>query len=316
MPTKLLPSLDLSIIIPAHNEAGNLQDLCRQIFVEVKKITSKFEVIIIDDGSTDNSWEILKKIKSKQPLLKAFSLRRQSGQTAALMTGFSHAQGKIIITLDADLQHDPKDIPNLLKALTPGIDVVSGHRDITQRPLINRFISQVEQFLIHLILGIKVKDSSISPNAYRREVFQDINLFGEMHRYLIPIILWRGFKVKSIPVVINQRQIGTSNYKTSKAIKGFLDLFIVKFWQDYSTRPIHFFGSIGLVLMFIGGGIGLEEAVKKLIFKISIINSNLPLLAAFLTIVGIQFFIFGILADIMIRTYYKDKSNYQIKARI
>lgn len=306
----------LSVIAPAYNEVENLVVFCQKTFPVVKKITSKFEVIIVDDGSTDNSWTLLKKLKGFYPQLKIIRLRRQSGQTACLMTGFNYARGEVIITIDADLQHNPADIAKLVAALDKNTDVVSGLRNTRGRPLINRLISWVEFRLVRLILGIKLEDSGVAPNAYKREVMANINLFGEMHRYLIPILAWRGFAVKTVPVTIRPRMAGQSKYKTSKAIKGFLDLLIVKFWQDYSTRPIHVFGTIGLLLMGLGGILGIEEAAKKLIFNISIINSTIPLLAAFLAIVGIQFLVFGILADIMIKTYYKDKSDHQIKETI
>ena len=306
----------LSIVVPSYNEAENLAEFCRQTFQVVKRITPEFEVIIVDDGSTDNSWEKLRQLKRRYPRLKLIRLRRQSGQTACLMTGFKQAQGEIIITIDADLQHDPQDIARLLKALDNNTDVVSGSRTIKNRPAINQLISRVEFWLVRWFLGIELDDSGVAPNAYRREVMADIHLFGEMHRYLIPILAWRGFVIKTIPVAIRPRTAGVSKYKTSKAIKGFLDLLIIKFWQDFSTKPIHVFGSLGLFLMAVGGILGAEEAVKKLVFGISIIKSTIPLLAAFLAIVGIQFVVFGVLADIMIKTYYKDNDHHQIREKI
>jgi len=315
-PSLVSKTVFISVVVPAHNEVDNLKLFCQKTFPIIRKITSQFEVIIIDDGSTDKSWSLLKKLKKNYSKLKAIRLRRQSGQTACLMVGFSHAQGEIIVTIDADLQQDPADITRLINALGQKTDVVSGYRDLRSRPFANRFISRVEYFLVRLLLGIDVKDSGVSPNVYRREVLQDINLFGEMHRYLVPILIWRGFKVKTISITIHKRHAGKSKYKTTKAIKGFLDLLIVKFWQDYSTRPIHFFGTIGLLLIAIGTILGATEAIKKLVFNISIFDSTIPLLAAFLAIVGIQFLILGILADIMIRTYYKDKSEHKIRSVI
>jgi len=311
-----MKKLNLTVVAPAYNEFDNLQLFCKKTFSVVSKITPQFEVIIIDDGSTDESWTLLKKLKHKYSKLKAIRFRRQSGQTACLMAGFSRARGKIIVTIDADLQQNPADISRLINALDQKTDVVSGYRNLRSRSFANRFISRVEYFFVRLLLGTDVKDSGVSPNAYRRQILQDINLFGEMHRYLVPILIWRGFKVKTIPVTIHKRHAGKSKYKTTKAIKGFLDLLIVKFWQDYSTRPIHIFGTIGLLFIGIGTIFGTIEAVRKLVFNISIFNSTIPLLAVFLAIVGIQFLILGILADIMIRTYYKDKSEHRIRSII
>jgi len=307
-------NLSLSIVAPAHNEIGNLKLFCQKSITSLKKITSKFEIIIIDDGSTDGSFKLLKKLKKQFAKLKAIRLRRCSGQTAALMAGFKKAKGNVIITIDADLQQDPKDIKKLVSKIISGADVVSGKRPKQKRAAIYILISMVEKLLIRLLLSANLPDTNVSPNAYRKETLNDINLVGEMHRYLVPILFWQGYKVESVNVSFHKRHSGQSNYKPTKAIKGFLDLFIVKFWQDYSARPIHFFGSIGLSLSFLGTLIGIITTIRKFAFHLTRFNVELLLLSVFLIIIGIQFFIFGILADIMTRIYFKNKSDYQIES--
>lgn len=304
--------INFSIVAPAFNESQIFPQFIVKTYSVAKKITADFELIIVDDGSTDNSWSVLRRYCQKYPRLKAIRLRRRSGQTAALMAGFHHAQGKVIITIDADLQQDPQDMVKLLAKIDQGADVVSGRRPFRKRQLINRFITGVEKLLLKFLLKIDLADTNVSPNAYRRETLSGINLFGEMHRYLVPLLKWRGFKVVTVPVSLRPRQAGISKYKHSKAVRGFLDLLMVKFWQDYSVRPIQLFGRAGLILIALGLLIGLLTVVRKFIFHLALFNLSLLLLAIFLIIIGLQFFIFGILADIMARIYYQTTPDYQI----
>lgn len=307
----------LSIIAPAYNEAENLVPLVKKISQAVKKLTDNFEIIIIDDGSTDDSLQVLKNLKKDLPQLRAIRLRRKSGQTAALMAGFSFAQKEIVVVLDADLQQDPNDIGKLIVPIIAGkADVVSGRRQKRKHSLIVRFIAATGHFLRRKFLNIAIKDTAVSPNAYKREALVDLDLYGEMHRFLVPILYWRGFKVVEVDVPHYARVAGKSKYGVTKALRGFLDLLIVKFWQDYSARPIHVFGTIGLILIAIGLPLGIEEAIRKLVFHQSIINRTLPLFASFTVMLGTQFLVFGILADILIRIYFKQKPNYHIEAVI
>lgn len=296
----------LSVVCPAYNEAGNLSLLVKKINQELKKLTLNYQIIVVDDGSTDNSFNILKKLKTKYSRLMVIRLRRRSGQTSALMAGFSQSRGDIIITFDSDMQQDPKDIKKLITPIIKGeADIVSGNRNKRKHSNIYKFITWIQSILNRKLLGIKLYDTSVSPNAYKASTLDNLNLYGEMHRFLVPILHWRGYKVIEIPVSHHKRHRGVSKYKPSKAITGFLDLTIVKFWQDYSSKSIHVFGVIGLTFMAIGTIIGIEEAVRKLFFHQSIINRSLPLFAVFTVILGSQFLVFGILADILIRVYYK-----------
>jgi glycosyltransferase involved in cell wall biosynthesis len=303
----------ISLVAPAYNEQGNLKLLVSKITSSLKKLTPKYEIIIVDDGSTDNSITVLKNLKKTYPSLKIIKLRRRSGQTSALMAGFKHAQGEIIVTIDADLQQDPQDILKLVKAIDKNTDVVTGVRPHQNRSFIYSLISSIEKLLIKTLLGIDLADFNVSPNAFKSSSLNDVQLFGEMHRFLVPILSWKGYQVKAVPVSFHQRHTGQSKYKPTKAIRGFLDLFIVKFWQDYSARPMHVLGGLGLSLVAIGGLIGLFTAIRKFIFHSSLFNVSLLLLTVFLFIIGLQFFILGILADIMVRTYYQNKQSFDIE---
>jgi len=300
--------MKLTVLAPSHNEVANLIEFVQRVNNALKVISADYEILIIDDGSTDDSWKKLGKLKSKFTALKAIRLRRRSGQTAAIMAGFELAKGEIVVVLDADLQQDPDDIKKLITPILNGeADVVSGRRQKRKHSLAVRLIAAVERMFNRWILGIKLYDTAVSPNAYKKETLTDLNLYGEMHRFLVPILHWRGYRIIEVPVSHFPRISGKSKYRATKAVGGFLDLLIVKFWQDYSSRPIRLFGSIGLVLIFLGSVLGIEEALRKLVFNLSIYNRTLPLLAAFLAIVGIQFLILGILADIMVRIYYQNK---------
>lgn len=300
--------MNLTFLAPSHNEKANLKEFITLADRVLRSISHDYEILIIDDGSSDGSWELLTKLKTKIPKLQAVKLRRQSGQTAALMAGFDRAKGDIIVVMDADLQQDPQDIKKIIEPIIKGeAEVVSGRRLKRKHSLAVRLIAAIERVFNRWILGIKLYDTAVSPNAYKKSCLRNLNLYGEMHRFLVPILIWRGYRVTEIPVSHYPRRAGISHYRATKALGGFLDLLIVKFWQDFSSRPIRLFGSIGLFLIFIGSALGVEEAIRKLVFNLSIYNRTLPLLAAFLAIVGIQFLILGILADIMVRIYYQNK---------
>lgn len=303
----------ISLVAPANNEAENLPIFLEKTFAAAKTWRGKFEVIIVDDGSIDGSWALLKKLKADFGQLKAVKLRRQSGQTAALMAGLGQAKGEIIVTLDADLQHDPKDLIKLLREIKrPEVDIVSGQRPKERRSLVYGLISRVEKNLIRSWLKIDLADTNISPNAFRRKVLDQVNLIGDMHRFLIPILAWQGYKIVAVPVSFHRRHAGQSKYRPTKAFGGFLDLLVVKFWLDYSVRPIRLFGSLGLSLIGAGMITGIFTIIRKFIFDLTNFNVSLLLLAILFVVVGLLIFIFGILTDMLSRLYYQKNSSYQI----
>ena len=305
----------ISIVSTCFNEEKNLPLFCRQV-IEVMEGTKKpFELIVVDDGSKDQSFPVLLELKKKCKQLKIIKLRRNFGQSAATLAGFNEAKGSIIVALDSDLQNDPADIPSLIKKIDEGFDVVSGWRHKRNSSFFYSLILKIGEGLKKLIISFKFHDAASTPNAYRREALQNLELYGEMHRFLVPILDWEGFKVAEIKVAHRKRRFGRSKYTIFKSFRGFLDLLLVKFWQNYSARPIHIFGSLGLFFSFAGLLLGIEEASRKLIFGLSIYNRTLPLVAVFLMILGFQFIALGILADISVRTYYKDKQTYQIEKK-
>lgn len=304
---------EISVVAACFNEEKTLPVFCQEIIRVMAKMKKAYELIVVDDGSQDQSFTILCQLKKKYSYLKIIKLRRNFGQSAATLAGFKEAKGKIIVALDSDLQNDPADIPLLLKKLEEGYDVISGWRYKRQISLFYSLVLKMGEILKKWIVGFQLHDAASTPNAYKREALEDLELYGEMHRFLVPILAWQGWKVAEIKVNHRQRKYGQSKYSYFKSFRGFLDLLLVKFWHSYSSRPIHIFGTLGLFFSFLGLMIGIEEAVRKLIFGLSIYNRTLPLLAVFLIILGVQFIGLGILADIMARNYYKDKATFCIE---
>jgi len=303
--------MDLSVIIPAYNEEENIARLYSKIKPVIKN--KKHEIIFIDDGSTDNTYKEMKKL-TKDKSVKIIKFRKNFGQTAAWKAGIDNAKGNLVITMDADLQNDPKDIPKLINKLKKGYDVVSGWRYKRKDNFSKKLFSLFSRFLRKKIIKDPIHDSGCSLKVYRRECLEDLELQGEMHRYIAEILHLKGYKVGEIKVNHLPRNRGKTKYNFKRLLKGFLDLLVVAFWQRYSSRPIHLFGIWGIIMSFSGGVIGLYMLYLKYIYKISIANRPLLLLSVLLVILGIQFIIFGLIADILIRIYYSgNKKNYSIE---
>lgn len=304
--------VDLSIVIPAYNEASNVTELYGKIKQSMKKYSNSYEIIFIDDGSTDNTLDKLRRIKKKDKKVKIIVFRRNFGQTAAMDAGIKSSRSEIICTLDADLQNDPEDIPKMIKKLESGYDCISGWRIKRQDSFSKRNLSLLARLVRRTLTKDVVHDSGCTLKVYRRECFEDLNLYGEMHRFIPLLLSMKGFKIGELRVKHYPRNSGKTKYGFFRVVRGFLDLLLVKFWMDFSVRPIHLFGSIGILSGVGGLSIGIYLILQKFIYNLSIARPLLTL-GVLLIIVGIQFFLFGILADLLIKIYYHNKINYSIK---
>lgn len=296
---------NISIIIPIYNEEKNVRELHKEILDVCQKLNKEFEIIFINDGSTDNTLDELKKLNP----VKIISFTKNFGQTAAFAAGFREAKGNILITMDGDLQNDPNDIPKLLEELDNGYDVVTGWRWPRRDKPLKRFVSIVARILRRILLGDKLRDAGCSLRAYQKNVIKGLDLYGEMHRFIAPILVSRGFRVKEIKTNHRARTSGKTKYNWLRSIKGFADMLNVWFWQKYQFRPIHLFGGSGLILFGIGFILMLYLFIARVFFGIMLAEKIWPLVSVFLMLFGIQLFITGLLADIVIRNYYSASKN-------
>jgi len=311
-----LQSIDLSIVIPVFNEAENLGLLCSQLKLVLERLDKTYEVILIDDGSTDSSFEIMHKLSKSDARLRVIRFRRNFGQSAAFSAGFDYASGNVIVTMDADLQNDPADIPNLLRKLEDGYDVVSGWR-INRRDgyLTRQLPSWIANFIISTITEVKLHDYGCSLKAYRREVAKNIKLYGEMHRFIPALASWMGIRVGEIPVNHAPRKSGKSKYGITRAVRVLLDLVTVKFLLGYSTRPIQIFGLLGGICFLLGVIIGTYLSILKIFFGHPLRDRPLLLLSILLFIFGVQLITMGLLGELVVRNYYEsqNKPTYMVK---
>lgn len=302
----------LSAVVPVFNEEGAVKDLHEKIVSALKKINKPFEIIFINDGSSDNT---LKVIKSLRPL-KIINFRKNFGQTAAMDAGIKLAQGKYIVAMDGDGQNDPADIPKLIKKLeADGLDVVSGWRKNRKDSFFKKFFSRCAASLRKILINDGIHDSGCSLKVYKKECFECVDLYGEMHRFIPAILKIKGFKIGEIEVNHNQRTTGKTKYNWKRGIKGILDMFAVWFWKKYSNRPLHFFGALGIILMLLSFVFGFWAVYKKIFFNIDLSDTSLTILSMGGFFMGVLFFIFGLLADILSKIYFasaRDKS-YHIK---
>lgn len=303
--------LDLSIVIPVYNEEENVEPLFRKTKDVLDRMKLRYEIIFVDDGSRDKTFQSLLRIHDSHLVIIRF--RRNFGQTAAMDAGFKHARGNVIVSMDGDLQNDPEDIPRLLSKIHEGYDVVCGWRRNRKDPLAKRFISRGADLLRKLLLHDRIHDSGCSLKAYRKECLDGLDLYGEMHRFIPALLGWKGFSIAEIVVKHHPRRHGKTKYTMKRVFNGFLDMLLIKFWMQYSARPIHLFGGMGIVMSLLGFIIGVYLAVLKLAYGLGIGNRPLLLLAVLLIVLGTQFLIFGVLADILIKVYYKDNKNYAIE---
>ena len=309
----------LSILIPVYNEEGNLSLLYEKLMTALKKAGRPYEVIFVDDGSSDGTMEILLDLREKNPNVKIVSFSRNFGQTAALSAGIDVSKGDILIPMDGDLQTDPEDILPLLQKIEEGYDVVRGWRKDRKDPLLTRRLPSIlANKIISWIGGVHLHDYGCTLKAYKRDILKNIKLYGEMHRFIPIYARWIGARVSEIPVRHFPRGSGSSKYGISRIFKVILDLMVVKFLLSYSQKPIYVFGGMGL-LMILGAFLaGLFAIYLKYFEGTSFILTPLPLLCVFLLLSGFLSILMGFLAEILTRTYYESqgKPTYQIKETI
>ncbi|OGF64069.1 MAG: glycosyl transferase [Candidatus Fischerbacteria bacterium RBG_13_37_8] len=313
----------ISIVVPVYNEEESLAVFIPYLMEELDKIKKTMdiqsEVMLIDDGSTDSSYKILKDFAGKYAVIKIIHFGTNFGQTAALSAGFQNASGEVIVTLDADGQNDPADIKSLLEKLQEGYDVVSGWRKDRKDKFLSRILpSRTANYLISVITGLKLHDYGCTLKAYRKESVKHLNLYGEMHRFIPSLLKWSGASITEIHVKHHPRKKGTSKYGISRTIKVLLDLAVVKFLMSFSTRPIQFFGIIALIILFISV-ISFAGVLYYKYYDNLSMNRN-PLLYFSLTsfMISIQLFILGFIAEMLARTYHESqhKPIYVIKETI
>jgi glycosyltransferase involved in cell wall biosynthesis len=310
------PTLDISIVIPIHNEAESLPPLHAELDTVLQALGQSYEIIAVDDGSSDDSLRVLKQLAAADPHVVIVGLRRNFGQTAAFAAGFDQARGAIVITIDADGQNDPADIPALLAKLAEGYDIVSGWRQNRKEPLLTRKIpSRVANAIITSNTGISLHDSGCSLKAYRYEVIKTVKLYGDMHRFVPAFASWMGVTVAEVPVKDRARKFGKSHVGFSRTFRVFLDLFTLSFLLSFQGKPMRLFGGMGVATGAIGVVILAYLAFIKVFEGAALSNRPILWLGVMLVILGVQFLFFGLLAEMQMRTYYESqgKSIYVVR---
>jgi glycosyltransferase involved in cell wall biosynthesis len=309
-------ALQLSVVIPIFNEEASVGPLHERLHEELEKLGRTYEVLYVDDGSTDGSPAALRRLVEEYPGVRVIRFRRNFGQTAALQAGIELSRGEVLVFLDGDLQNDPADIVRLLDKLDDGYDVVSGWRANRQDGWTRRLPSRLANALISWVTGVHLHDYGCTLKAYRRDVLVHGKLYGEMHRFIPAFASWSGAAITELPVAHHPRRYGTSKYGLSRTLRVLLDLMTVKMLGSYSTKPIYFFGFIGFILWTAAVVAGLVVIAQKLLPPYVYAHNNpLILLAVFLGLMGVQFFLMGLQAELVIRTYHESqgKSIYVIR---
>jgi glycosyltransferase involved in cell wall biosynthesis len=312
--------MNLSLIIPVYNEQDNLPFLFEAIYKVMNSINQSWEVILVDDGSQDNSLSVLKEYAQKDAQhIRVISFRRNFGQTAAIAAGLDYAQGEIIVLLDADMQNDPADIPMMLAKLDEGYDLVSGWRKSRKDNALTRNLpSMIANRLISQVTGVHLHDYGCTLKAYRRDVLEGFRLYGEMHRFIPVYANSVGAKITEMPVNHHPRKFGKTKYGLERTAKVILDLFTVKFLVSYASKPIYLFGGAGGFLMVVSTFIMLYLFMRRIFFLVAIANSPLLQMSAMFFILGFQSILLGLIAELLVRTYHESqrKPTYTVRTMI
>jgi glycosyltransferase involved in cell wall biosynthesis len=311
--------VDISIVVPVFNEQENVEAVYSAVRSTLQSMDCSYEIVMVDDGSSDGSYDVLARLASEDTAIKVIRFRRNFGQTAAMAAGFDAASGSIIIPMDGDLQNDPADIPRLVDKINEGFDVVSGWRRDRKDTFVTRKIpSMLANALISRLTGVHLHDYGCTLKAYRREVLDGINLYGEMHRFVPALASQFGARVAELPVNHFPRLYGVSKYGISRTLRVILDLMTVKFLMAYSTKPIQLFGKWGIYTMLAGIGTGAMTMYMKIFEHLSMNRNPLLILTAFLLFMGVQFLVLGLLGELNARTYFESQGKpiYAVKDRI
>ncbi len=307
-------AVDVSVITPIYQEEGNVDALCSKLFAVLDGMGRSYEIIAVNDGSTDRSLELLKAQAAGRHELKVIDLARNHGQTAAIQAGIEYASGATLVFIDADLQNDPEDIPVLLDKLDEGYDVVSGWRASRKDAAIRRnFVSRCANSLISRISGVQLHDYGCTLKAYRRKCIKGVKLYGEMHRFIPIYASWMGAKITEMPVRHHARQHGTSKYGLERIAKVLLDLMVVMFLDRFLAKPIYVFGGFGILSLLASAGCLVWMLVLKYGFGTSMIETPLPVLASMSFLVGMMSIFIGLVAEIVVRTYFESDAGHSYR---
>jgi glycosyltransferase involved in cell wall biosynthesis len=301
--------LELSVVVPVHDEEDNVAPLYDALTAALRALGRSYEIIVVDDGSHDDTYQRLVPLADADDALKLIKLRRNFGQTAAMSAGFDRAVGEIVIPMDGDLQNDPTDIPRLLAKLEEGYDVVSGWRKDRQDSAVRRLPSRMANWLIGRVTGVRLHDYGCTLKAYRAEVIAETRLYGEMHRFLPALAAQTGARIAEIPVQHHPRVSGRSKYGLKRTFKVLLDLLTVKFLSVWSTKPSYVFGGSGVLLCFLGSLFVLWTAYERVVNGIYVYRQPSLLVGVFLFTIGINLVLLGLLAELIVRTYHESQAK-------
>jgi glycosyltransferase involved in cell wall biosynthesis len=303
-----------SVVVPVYNEEQSIVPLYASLKKVMDSFNEEYELLFVNDGSTDNTLRNLAKLKEKEPRLKIIDFRRNFGKSAALRAGFDYSQGDVIVTMDGDLQEDPKEIPKLLEKLGE-YDVVSGWRFSRKDSFTKVLASRCANWLQRKMMGVPIHDTNCCFKVYKKEAALDVPLYGELHRFIPVLLLQKGYSIGEVKITHRPRKYGRSKYGLVRLLRGFLDLVDVKFWSHFESRPLHLFGSFGLLLTVSGAALGATLTVLRLLQLKSLSRSVLPLFAVGLVLVGVQFMILGMLASLIVKGQFSDKSRKPYRIR-
>ncbi len=310
--------LSLSIVVPIHNEEHSILPLYDRLTSVLFSIGRSYEILFVDDASTDRSYELLANLVQTDHRLKVIRLRRNFGQTAALSAGFNEAKGRVIIAMDGDLQHAPEDIPALLRKIDEGFDIASGWRkERVDNPLTRKIPSRIANWLMSKASGVELRDFGTTFKAYRSEVLKDVHLYGELHRFIPALASFYGARVAEVPIQNTPRASGASHYGLSRTFRVLFDILTIRFLLKYFTRPMHFFGAIGLAGTGLGSLLLGYCLIVKLFWRLDIIQEHGPMLIAgsLLLMAGLMMFSTGLIGELLIRTYFEsqDRRIYAVR---